>query len=101
MREMMQTHEQTMVCNSKMQCPFEKNIEWLPIADSIQIFRLQHCCMYPTGFYQIFKTLERMGTTKKTAPRNHYNYLVGKSNRVMMIIKRKPSLLPDQHANVE
>jgi hypothetical protein len=33
MREMMQAHEQTMVFNSKMQCPFEKNIEWLPIAD--------------------------------------------------------------------
>jgi hypothetical protein len=52
-------------------------------------------------FLRHWKEKERNGHHQKTAPRNHYNYLVRKSNRVMMIIKRKPSLLPDQHANVE
>jgi hypothetical protein len=54
-----------------------------------------------SNFQDTGKKRKGMGTTKKTAPRNHYNYLVRKWNRVMMIIKRKPSLLPDQHANVE
>jgi hypothetical protein len=52
-------------------------------------------------FSRHWKEKERNGHHQKNTPRNHYNYLVRKSNRVMMIIKRKPSLHPDQHANVE
>jgi hypothetical protein len=64
--------------------------------------RLEHCCRYPIAFYEFLTVSKQkgIGTTKKIAPGADY-YIVRKSNRVMMIIKRKPSLLPDHHANVE
>jgi hypothetical protein len=37
-----------------------------------------------SNFQDTGKKRKGMGTTKKTVPRNHYNYLVRKSNREMM-----------------